>query len=92
MARQLRKAETMFNGNQAGQDLGGQGKQPWFGPKRFGNGYGPRTWQGYLVTAVLLLIVVIVGGLAGAHSPWFIAAIAFFAVVHIAIIAIQRRR
>jgi hypothetical protein len=30
-------------------------KQPWFGQKRFGYGFGPRTWQGYLVTAVLVL-------------------------------------
>lgn len=24
-------------------------REPWFGPKRFGIGVGPRTWQGALV-------------------------------------------
>jgi hypothetical protein len=26
----------------------------WFGPKRFGYGIGPRGWQGWLATALLL--------------------------------------
>ena len=33
-------------------------KQPWFGPKRFGYGYGPRTWPGWLC-----------GGVGGGHDP-----------------------
>lgn len=24
-------------------------KRPWFGPKRFGYGVGPQTWQGWLI-------------------------------------------
>jgi hypothetical protein len=27
-------------------------KEPWFGRKRFGYGWGPRTWQGYVVVLV----------------------------------------
>ena len=27
-------------------------KQPWFGPKQVGYGWGPRTWQGYAVVLV----------------------------------------
>jgi hypothetical protein len=81
----------MQDDNEFSPDLTGRGKQPWFGPKRFGIGYGPRTWQGYLITGVMAVMVVTVGSVAGAHSPWFLAAIAVFAVVHIAIIAIQRR-
>jgi hypothetical protein len=81
----------MQNDNQFGPDFGGQRKQPWFGPKRIGNGYGPRTWQGYLVTLVMAGLVVIVGSLAGAHSPWFVATIVAFFAVHTAIIVIQRR-
>jgi hypothetical protein len=29
----------------------------WFGPKRFGFGIGPRSWQGWLVTALLLAAI-----------------------------------
>jgi hypothetical protein len=81
----------MYDDNQFGPDPSGRGKQPWFGPKRIGFGYGPRTWQGYLVSAVMAVLLVIVGSVAGAHSPWFIAAVVAFFAVHTAIIAIQRR-
>jgi hypothetical protein len=81
----------MRDDNQFGPDLTGQRKQPWFGPKRIGFGYGPRTWQGYLVTAIMAVVLITVGTLTGAHSPWFIATIIAFVAVHLAIIAIQRR-
>ncbi|WP_199100509.1 hypothetical protein [Dyella sp. ASV21] len=32
----------------------GDGKY-WFGRKRFGIGYGPRTWQGWLATLIYAL-------------------------------------
>jgi hypothetical protein len=81
----------MYDDSQFGPDSSGQGKQPWFGPKRIGFGYGPRTWQGYLVTAVMAALVVTVASVAGAHSPWFIATIVAFFAVHTAIIVVQRR-
>lgn len=81
----------MDGDNQFGPDLGGQRKQPWFGPKRIGFGYGPRTWQGYLITAVMAALLVIVGTVTGGHSPWFAATIIAFFAVHLAIIAVQRR-
>ena len=34
--------------------------QPWFGKKRFGYGYSPRTWQGWLITLAVPVIVVLV--------------------------------
>jgi hypothetical protein len=77
--------------NQFGPDLGGQGKQPWFGPKRVGFGYGPRTWQGYVVSAVMAGLLIIAASVAGPHSAWFIAAIVVFFAVHIGIIVAQRR-
>jgi hypothetical protein len=30
----------------------------WFGPKEIGYGVGPRSWQGWLATAVLLMVIV----------------------------------
>ena len=31
---------------------------PWFGPKRVGAGWGPRTWQGWLIVALFTAVVV----------------------------------
>ncbi len=35
-------------------------KQPWFRPKRVGYGYSPRTWQGWLILIIFILIVFVV--------------------------------
>jgi len=32
-------------------------KRPWFGPKRFGYGISPKTWQGWLIVAVFVAVV-----------------------------------
>ncbi|GGE72292.1 hypothetical protein [Niveispirillum cyanobacteriorum] len=47
----------------------------WFGPKQFGIGYGPRSWQGWLLTAAYALVAV--GGIVAIQalfdappSPW----------------------
>jgi hypothetical protein len=34
--------------------------RPWFGPKRVGYGLRPQTWQGWLVTLVPVVIIVVV--------------------------------
>jgi hypothetical protein len=36
-------------------------KKPWFGPKRFGWGLGPQTWQGWLLVGVVVAGIVIFG-------------------------------
>ncbi len=49
-----------YGGPLGGPLAGGPGsgpRRPWFGPKRIGFGYGPRTWQGCLVTALSLAAV-----------------------------------
>jgi hypothetical protein len=45
------------------------GKQPWFGPKQFGFGYGPRTWQGYLLVALSVIPLIVMAAITGGHSP-----------------------
>jgi hypothetical protein len=69
-----------------------QGKQPWFGPKRFGFGYGPRTWQGYLVTAILAGATILIATVAKHHhsSLSWLAALPII-VIPLAIIVFQRR-
>jgi hypothetical protein len=71
--------------------LAGSGKRPWFGPRRFGFGYRPQTWQGVLVMAVLLLPVVILAAVLKPHSPVFILAVIPGLVIPYIIMVIQRR-
>jgi len=35
-----------------------QDRKPWFGPHRYGYGWGPVSWQGWAVTAAITLAVV----------------------------------
>jgi hypothetical protein len=48
-------------------DTAGGGRPRWFGRKRIGAGWSPRTWPGYLLTSVLIVAVeaVTVGTRAG---------------------------
>jgi hypothetical protein len=66
-------------------------KQPWFGPKRFGYGYGPRTWQGWVVTGVLVLFVILVATVTKGHMPWILIGIIPAIAVPFIIMGIQRR-
>jgi hypothetical protein len=47
----------------------GQSRQPWFAPRRFGYGYVPSTWQGYLLTALCVVFIIILATITGGHSP-----------------------
>jgi len=69
---------------------GSAGKGPWFGPKRFGYGYGPRTWQGFLVTGLSVVAVIVAATLAKG-TPWFYGVLIAAVAVHVVIIAVQRR-
>jgi hypothetical protein len=66
-------------------------KQPWFGAKRFGYGFGPRTWQGYLVTAILAVFAVTVGTLVKGRMPDMLFVIIPVIAVPLVIRSIQSR-
>ena len=66
-------------------------KEPWFGQKRFGYGFGPRTWQGYLVTAILAAFAVIVGTLIKGRMPEMLLVIIPVIAVPLIIRSIQSR-
>jgi len=55
--------------------------RPWFGPKRFGYGYRPQTWPGWLVTGVLVLAVVLVSTLPRGRFPEALVAIPVVLIV-----------
>ena len=51
-------------------------RKPWFGPHRYGYGWGPVSWQGWVVTAAIALAaagpaMVLAGALVAitGHSP-----------------------
>jgi ABC-type dipeptide/oligopeptide/nickel transport system permease subunit len=40
-----------------------KGSKSWFGPKRFGFGLRPQTWQGWAIVIAVAVIVVVVSRL-----------------------------
>lgn len=50
-------------------------RRPWFGPKRFGYGWAPRTWPGYLITAAGVLAIVLITTLTRGRSRDLLVAI-----------------
>lgn len=42
----------------------GKESRPWFGSKRYGFGLRPQTWQGWAITAALVVVVIAVTRLA----------------------------
>jgi hypothetical protein len=68
----------------------GRGRQPWFGPRRFGYGYVPRTWQGYLLTAVCVLFIIILAAIFGGHSP--VMAVGLIPVIIVFVVARAQNR
>lgn len=64
-----------------------RGSRPWFAPKRFGYGYRPASWQGFLVMAVILVVAVLIARVA--HGG---AAVALPAIIVVAGVIIRRTR
>jgi hypothetical protein len=73
----------MTNIDPLGPNFGRPGKRPWFGRKAIGFGYGPRTWQGYLLVALSIIPIIIVAAITGGHSPLMAVAIIPAAIVGI---------
>ncbi len=81
----------MTNFDAPGPDSGRPGKRPWFGRKAIGFGYGPRTWQGYLLVALSVVPVIVVAATTRGHLP--LMAVAIIPAVIVGIFArIQGRR
>jgi hypothetical protein len=56
-------------------DPDNQGKRSWFGPRRFGYGYRPQTWQGFLISGLLVAFIIVLAAVTGGHSKWMLLAI-----------------
>lgn len=54
-------------------------KEPWFGKRRLGWGFTPTTWQGWVLTLILILILLL-------DSMYFYKTILFGIILIVAII------
>jgi 4-hydroxybenzoate polyprenyltransferase len=63
----------------------------WFGRKRYGYGYGPRTWQGWLVMLALLVIAFVVASASHGHGAIGIVGLVPLVAVPLIIMRFQRR-
>jgi hypothetical protein len=59
----------------------------WFGRKRFGFGFGPRSWQGWLITAVYAALMIGVPRLISPKTDhaWLIGAMVLLTVIYLMI-------
>jgi hypothetical protein len=65
----------MTDNDPFGQGSGQPGKDSWFGPKRFGYGYAPQTWQGFVLVGLAVAIVAVMAAIFGGHSPIMVLAV-----------------
>ena len=80
-----------MSGNDPFGGFGAQHKRPWFGRKPHGYGYGPRTWQGWLVMAVLIVFACAVAGASRGQGALIALAVAPLVAVPLLIMWRQRR-
>jgi hypothetical protein len=50
--------------------------QRWFGPRRYGWGWSPVTWQGWVVVVLYAAALITVSAIANRHTTLVVAAIA----------------
>ena len=67
-------------------------KRPWFGRKPYGYGYGPRTWQGWLVTLILVIFAMTMAAVSKGDGSFIAAGIITLVAVPFIIMAVQQRR
>ena len=67
-------------------------KRPWFGRKPYGYGYGPRTWQGWLVTLVLVIFAMSMAAVSGGNGALIAIGLLTLVIVPFVIMAVQQRR
>jgi hypothetical protein len=70
-------------------DSAGGGRQPWFGRKRIGVGWSPRSWPGALITTALLVAIEAV--LVGTRAGWAVYLVAAIPLVVLAVRTAARR-
>jgi hypothetical protein len=64
----------------------------WFGPKRYGWGLTPTSWQGWLLTAVFVAVVIVLAVTLAATQIWlYLALLAIATAVFITVAYLTRQ-
>ncbi|HSZ48121.1 MAG TPA: hypothetical protein VK823_22470 [Streptosporangiaceae bacterium] len=67
------------------------GRKPWFGRSRACLSFGPRTWEGWVVLAVLMVFALTVALVSGQSNAVVVGGLVPLVVVPFVIAWIQRR-
>ena len=62
--------------------------RPWFRPRRYGLGFTPASWQGWVLTGAYVVVVVVLGTTLAAPQPlvfWTVFGLATAAFVAVAL-------
>jgi hypothetical protein len=65
--------------------------QPWFTRRRYGWGLRPVSWQGWLLTAVYLVVALVLGVTVGSRQPWIFLTVLVFITAVYAVVAYLTR-
>jgi hypothetical protein len=68
-----------------------QPRTPWFGRKKYGYGWGPRTWQGWLVTGALLVFAILMTSASKGHGALVAVGLVPLVAVPLIITWLQQR-
>ncbi len=65
--------------------------RPWFGPKRYGWGLTPVSWQGWLATGAYVAVVLVLAATLAESQPWIFWTLLVLATVALILVAILTR-
>jgi len=66
--------------------------QPWFGPRRYGWGLTPISWQGWVVTAAYVAAVFALAITLSTPQPWIFWTLLVLATLAYFLVAFLKRR
>jgi hypothetical protein len=86
------RAEDDPFGRAAGDPFAPQPAIAWFGRKRYGYGWGPRTWQGWLITGALLVFAIFMTSASKGHGALLAVGLVPLVAVPLIIAWLQQQR
>jgi hypothetical protein len=66
--------------------------RPWFGPRRYGWGLTPISWQGWVLTGAYVVAVFVLAITLATPQPWIFWTLVVLATVAFFVIAFLTRR
>jgi hypothetical protein len=67
-------------------------ERPWFGPKRYGWGLTPISWQGWVLTASYVVAVFLLAIMLATPQPWIFWTLFVLATVVFLLVAFLKRQ